>query len=90
MRYQTDEAILVKSSLPASEYRSGFDVAYPLAPMGIFQAQRRSPALTTAALTTALSPAPFGSSTFAPAVSPPSPPSPPPRSLADRCAIAPP
>ena len=70
MRYQTDEAILVKSSLPASEYRSGFDVAYPLAPMGIFQAQRRSPALTTAALTTALSPAPFGSSTFAPAVSP--------------------
>ena len=37
VRYATDEAILVKSSLPAADYRSGFDVLYPLAPMGIFQ-----------------------------------------------------
>ena len=42
MRYQTDEAILVKSSLPATDYRSGFDVLYPLAPMGIFQVRHRA------------------------------------------------
>ena len=42
MRYETGEAIIVKSSLPASEYRSGFDIAYPLAPMGIFQVRHRA------------------------------------------------
>ena len=42
MRYETGDAIIVKSSLPASEYRSGFDIAYPLAPMGIFQVRHRA------------------------------------------------
>jgi hypothetical protein len=42
VRYETAEAIIVKSSLPASEYRSGFDIAYPLAPMGIFQVRHRA------------------------------------------------
>jgi len=36
------QAILLKSSMRASDYRPGFDVPYPLPPMGVFQVRHRA------------------------------------------------
>ena len=40
--YHVGEAILLKTSMRASDYRPGFDVPYPLPPMGVHQVRHRA------------------------------------------------